>query len=72
MNSISKAAAALGRKGGAVRSEAKARTARENGRLGGRPLKYCPTCAEELDEQVALVDGACPGCGAYFQNADSL
>ena len=33
----SEAAAALGRAGGAARSEAKARAARDNGRKGGRP-----------------------------------
>lgn len=34
---IQKAAAALGRKGGSVKSERKARASRENGKLGGRP-----------------------------------
>ena len=34
---ISEAAAALGRKGGKSKSEAKAKAARENGKLGGRP-----------------------------------
>ena len=29
----------LGRKGGSVRSEAKAKSSRENGKLGGRPKK---------------------------------
>ena len=37
---ISEAAAALGRKGGKVTSEAKAKAAAENGKLGGRPRKY--------------------------------
>ena len=37
---ISKAAATLGRKGGKVKSEAKAKAAAENGKLGGRPRKY--------------------------------
>ncbi len=36
---LSKAAAELGRKGGAVRSEAKAAAVRANGALGGRPVK---------------------------------
>jgi hypothetical protein len=36
---ISKAAAAMGRKGGKVRSEAKTAAAQENGRKGGRPLR---------------------------------
>ena len=34
---LSKAAAALGRKGGASTSEAKAQAARDNGKKGGRP-----------------------------------
>lgn len=33
------AAVSLGRRGGSVRSEAKARAVRENGKLGGRPRK---------------------------------
>lgn len=37
---ISKAAAALGRKGGKVTSVAKAAAVRENGKLGGRPVAY--------------------------------
>lgn len=36
---LSQAAAILGRKGGSVRSEAKTRAVRENGRRGGRPRK---------------------------------
>jgi hypothetical protein len=36
-SAISKAAAAMGRKGGAVSSTAKAAAARKNGKLGGRP-----------------------------------
>lgn len=39
-NEISKAAAALGRKGGSVKSESKKISSRENGKLGGRPSKY--------------------------------
>jgi len=35
--STSQAAAALGRKGGSVKSEAKAKASRENGKKGGRP-----------------------------------
>lgn len=37
---ISQAAAALGRKGGSVKSEAKASAVRANGALGGRPVEY--------------------------------
>lgn len=36
-SAISKAAAELGRRGGAVASEAQREAARRNGRLGGRP-----------------------------------
>lgn len=39
MDDISRAAAALGRKGGSARSEAKTAAVRENGRKGGRPKK---------------------------------
>ncbi len=44
---ISKAAAAMGRKGGAVKSEAKADAARANGKKGGRPRKQT---VEKRDE----------------------
>jgi len=46
--SLQAAAAALGRKGGKSRSEAKVAAVRENGKLGGRPrskAKRCP-CGE--------------------------
>ena len=36
---ITNAAAALGRKGGSVKSERKAAASRENGKKGGRPKK---------------------------------
>jgi hypothetical protein len=36
---LDKAAAALGRKGGSVKSERKAKSSAENGRKGGRPKK---------------------------------
>lgn len=39
-NNISEAAAALGRKGGKAKSEAKTKAARENGKKGGRPRIY--------------------------------
>lgn len=41
-NDLKQAAALLGRKGGQVRSEAKTRAVRENGKLGGRPRKVQP------------------------------
>lgn len=37
-DAIRAAAATMGRKGGKVRSQAKAEAARRNGHLGGRPL----------------------------------
>jgi hypothetical protein len=37
--SLENAAALMGRKGGSVKSERKARASRENGKLGGRPRK---------------------------------
>ncbi len=39
---ISKIAAALGKLGGSVKSKAKAKAARENGKKGGRPRKVKP------------------------------
>jgi hypothetical protein len=39
MEEIKKAAATLGRKGGQVKSEKKAQSSRDNGKLGGRPPK---------------------------------
>ena len=39
MNKISKAAAALGKKGGQAKSPAKKAASRENGKKGGRPRK---------------------------------
>jgi len=36
---ISQAASLMGKKGGSVKSEKKARAARENGKKGGRPRK---------------------------------
>jgi hypothetical protein len=69
MTNISQAAAALGRRGGSVTSKRKAAAVRENGKLGGRPLKYCPKCMDDLDEQIPLVKGTCHGCGSFFENA---
>jgi len=39
MKDLSSAAAALGRRGGLAKSEAKAAAVRENGKKGGRPRK---------------------------------
>jgi RecJ-like exonuclease len=45
-NAISKAAAALGKKGGASKSAAKKAASKENGKLGGRPRRIvaCANC----------------------------
>jgi hypothetical protein len=48
MTDISQAAAALGKKGGASRSEAKRRAAKENGKNGGRPKKVKPVETNEV------------------------
>ncbi len=49
MKPINKAAQAMGRKGGAVTSEAKKATARANGKRGGRPPK-----TKEKEEELRL------------------
>jgi hypothetical protein len=43
MTSLSKAAADLGRRGGQVRSDTKAKSARKNGSRGGRPRRFKST-----------------------------
>ena len=53
---ISKAAAELGRKGGAVRSEAKAAAVRANGALGGRPVKLHTVAGLEVHADAALAE----------------
>lgn len=55
---ISAAAASMGRKGGSVKSEAKAAAVRKNGLLGGRPRKRV-NARTTLDEirQMLLDDG---------------
>jgi len=47
MNDESKAAAILGRKGGLVKSERKAKSSAENGKKGGRPRKVVDNQAKE-------------------------
>lgn len=46
--SISAAAALLGRKGGLVKSERKTAAVRENGKRGGRPRRVCVHCSEPV------------------------
>jgi hypothetical protein len=72
MTDISKIAALLGRRGGQAKSKRKAAAGRENGKLGGRPLKYCPKCADEDGERSLLVGGTCGGCGSYFPNSEGV
>ncbi len=49
---ISKAAAELGRKGGSVRSEAKAAAVRANGKLGGRPVRLHEVAGEAIHAEA--------------------
>jgi hypothetical protein len=51
---ISAAAAALGRKGGSAKSEAKAKAVRENGKLGGRPPKIDDEDSPETLEVITV------------------
>lgn len=53
---ISKAAAELGRKGGAVRSKAKAAAGRRNGLLGGRPVTLHTVAGIEVHADVTLAE----------------
>lgn len=50
---ISKAAAVMGKKGGKVKSAAKTKAVRENGKKGGRPRKPCNNrnCGRSLGEK---------------------
>jgi hypothetical protein len=53
---ISDAAAAMGRKGGAAKTEAKAASSRENGKKGGRPKTAkvkCIFCGKTVSEKNA-------------------
>jgi hypothetical protein len=52
---LSRAAAALGRKGGAARSKAKAAASRRNGAQGGRPVKTRWIGSVEVHAQTELV-----------------
>jgi hypothetical protein len=49
---ISNAAAALGRKGGSAKSEAKTAAVRANGAKGGRPGMYSVTYRTEMGESI--------------------
>jgi hypothetical protein len=67
MDTIQKAARALGRKGGRSRSEAKVAAARANAVLGGRPRTY-PPCALYRAHRWNVKTGKCP-CGQQRQAA---
>lgn len=56
---LSRAAAAMGRKGGAARTEKKAAAVRENGKLGGWPRTIL---GNHSNGNLDVVD-ACPYCG---------
>jgi len=58
MKNIQKAASALGKIGGASKSEAKAKAARANGAKGGRPKKWEPLilAAQRAADWLVLCD----------------
>ena len=81
---ITTAAATLGRKGGAVKSEAKTTTARANGAKGGRPRQdtvYARTYGTSTDcrelvltvrgKWFILVNGGCPNANASIDIDDA-
>lgn len=49
---LDKAASALGRKGGAVKSDKKTASSRENGKLGGRPKKSEIYNLKKMDQSI--------------------
>lgn len=49
-----KAAAALGRRGGAAKSDAKAAAVRENGKRGGRPIDWHNRARQRVDSEPRL------------------
>jgi hypothetical protein len=60
-DAIRKAAAALGRKGGQSRSDAKVKAVRENGKKGGRPKKPAKFGDEKPTNQAAQSGAASEG-----------
>ena len=65
---LSAIAALLGRRGGSVRSAAKAAAVRANGKKGGRPVR-CPECGSKME--ILTTAGSrrreCPECGSYYE-----
>jgi hypothetical protein len=61
---MNKAAQQLGKLGGSVKSQAKARAARNNGKLGGRPKRAftAPLQEERCEGNVVLSDGSGAQC----------
>ena len=56
-NELKNAASAMGRKGGAARSAAKAAAVRENGKLGGRPVEVEMVFSVQTDADRAMPGG---------------
>lgn len=71
-NELSAAAAALGRKGGLARSEAKARAVRENGRRGGRPRHAETAARHEAADKACGRDWECTCSACHLARKDEL
>jgi hypothetical protein len=54
LEAASKAAASLGRRGGAAKSDAKAAAVRENGKRGGRPISWHNRAQQRVDSEPRL------------------
>lgn len=65
----SQAARLLGRKGGSVKSKAKAKSSRENGKEGGRPRLH-PVCPNYEDRSHRFGKSGRCACG-YNKKGDS-
>jgi hypothetical protein len=66
---ISLAAAALGRKGGSVRSKAKADAVRANGALGGRPTKLRTIAGVDVHAGAQLAGTLADGRPAFVASS---
>lgn len=67
--SVRQAAATLGKRGGSVRSEAKADAARANGKRGGRPVKTITVGAQGDGRVTVHADASLVGYTASSQPA---